>query len=612
MKTLNRTSSQAEVATAAPGTVIGFLVALLWLGGAGDVAFAQAGVSVSPAITSNTYAGFITLDITGLTNTEQVAVQRWLDANANGAIDDNEPMLETFRIRDGGAMVINGVTNVSVPFDLNGTPGAITTALGFAAPQLLVNLVGQQIFRITSPSGRFSPVSATFTVTNAALPQSIEGVISSNGAAALPYGMAVALALPNTRYVCAAVADANGHYHINLDPGPYVLLAAYPGYHCDQSLAPVITLTNGAKATNNLVATNSAGPFVAGQVVDAANSNALGGVFLGLESGNLFAVAFTDTNGNYAAPVTAGSWRLKPESQQTARRAYVVPENRTVADTTAGSVSNVNFALLKGNALFYGRFTDNVGTPLANLALSASDANHQFQGGGFTDASGRYGVAVVNTTNTPWQVYPSDQNAILADYIVNDPTNRLDAGVFSTGNRFIAVPVTARISGRLTDNQGESVPDVWVYAAADLGGIPYRTSGMTSDANGDFYFGAASGTWNVGLQQQGEQSLAAHSLYDRSFAHEVIIPPTNAIVNITVYPANLPQLGQAVRFSGSQCGFNLYGAIGYNYAIQWSTNLRAAPWPGLTVVSNLPWSPFFVQDSQATNASRFYRAVPGP
>ena len=70
---------------------------------------------------------------------------------------------------------------MSVPFDLNATPGAITTALGFTAPQLLVNIVGQQIFRITSPSGRFSPLSATFTVTNAALPQSIDGVISTLG-----------------------------------------------------------------------------------------------------------------------------------------------------------------------------------------------------------------------------------------------------------------------------------------------------------------------------------------------------------------------------------------------------------------------------------------------
>ena len=60
----------------------GFCVVTL-LGGF-HTALAQQTLTVSPAVTSNTYTGVITLNITGLTNRETVTVQEWLDLNANG------------------------------------------------------------------------------------------------------------------------------------------------------------------------------------------------------------------------------------------------------------------------------------------------------------------------------------------------------------------------------------------------------------------------------------------------------------------------------------------------------------------------------------------------
>jgi hypothetical protein len=133
--------------------------------------------TVTPSVVSNTYPGVITLNITGLTNTEQVTVQRWFDGNANGAIDAGEVEMEQFKIKDGGAMIISGVTNLNAPFDSNATTGAITTTLNFAASMAIENMTGHFVYAVASPTGRFAPVTATFTVTNPALSQSISGII---------------------------------------------------------------------------------------------------------------------------------------------------------------------------------------------------------------------------------------------------------------------------------------------------------------------------------------------------------------------------------------------------------------------------------------------------
>ena len=592
---------------------MGLFVATLLCGF--NAAFAQVGLTVSPSVTSNTYPGFITLTITGLTNTEQVSIQRWLDANGNGVIDPGEPMLEGFKIKDGGAMVIGGITNVSVPYDTDSTTGEISTALNFGPPLMFMNIVGQQIFRVVSPTGRFAPVNAPFTVTNAALPQSVNGILYSNGVAGLPNGLVVALSMPNQNYAGAAIADSGGNYHLTLPAGQFALLGLYPGYYVDQSLAPFVVLTNGVNATNNLSATNSAGPFIAGQIYDAANSNALGGVFVQftLSGGNLFTIAFTDTNGDYSAPVTSNNWKIKLEGLQLAHRAYILPENNAASASAAlGSVSNINLALFKGNALFYGRFTDNLGNPLVNYALAADDFTNQFKANGFTDANGNYGVAVLNTTNTPWYLGPAGNNVSLVNFIVNSMQNVISNGIPAALNNFYLLPIDAQISGRLTDNTGHPLAGVSMFAGMSVGATNYSTALVDTDTNGNYSFGAADGTWYVNANATGGHSLGNAGYYDPAPNHPVTIPPTNAVVNLAVFPANLPQFGQPFRVSSSQFNLNLYGASGVNYTVQTADDLASTNWNTLTVISNLPSSPFLIQDIQATNAARFYRAFEGP
>src|SRR5258708_11031532 len=177
--------------------------------GVRTTAFAQQTLSVTPSVTSNTYAGVITLAIGGLTNGEKVVIQKYLDLNANGTIDPGEPLIDAFKISDGGVMVIGGVTNINVPFDSNPVAGSITTTLNFPAAMPLENIVGQQIIQLASPAGRFAPVTAPFTLTNSGLSQSVTRIGYSNG---VPMPNAVVLAHDQVQNntVCAAVPSHTG------------------------------------------------------------------------------------------------------------------------------------------------------------------------------------------------------------------------------------------------------------------------------------------------------------------------------------------------------------------------------------------------------------------
>jgi hypothetical protein len=94
-------------------------LAMSCFGLAGISAFAQPVVTVTPSVISNTYPGFLTLTITGLTNGEKVTVQKWLDQNGNGIVDGSEPLVDQFPLTDNDMSnaLIGGATNVNVPFD---------------------------------------------------------------------------------------------------------------------------------------------------------------------------------------------------------------------------------------------------------------------------------------------------------------------------------------------------------------------------------------------------------------------------------------------------------------------------------------------------------------
>jgi hypothetical protein len=124
-------------------------IALALLAGPTQAAHAAVTFFVTPAAVSNTYNGTITLQIGGLTNTETVVIQKFLDLNTNSLVDGGDWLMQQFTLTDGQAgMVIGGVTNFNVPGDLNATTGAITATLNFQNGDFMQNLVGKYLVTI--------------------------------------------------------------------------------------------------------------------------------------------------------------------------------------------------------------------------------------------------------------------------------------------------------------------------------------------------------------------------------------------------------------------------------------------------------------------------------
>jgi hypothetical protein len=599
--------------------IVLLVVAAMWLG-SGSFSRAAVALNIEPSTVGNTYPGFITLNITGLTNGETVKVQTYLDLNSNGVVDAGEPLIDAFNLTDGKATVIGGITNISVPFDSNPATGEITASLSFAPT--LENIVGQKIYRIVSnPSGAFSPVTAVLNVTNTALGQAVSGIVYSNGIAPLAHAVVVALTATEQNYVGATIADSSGHYYLTLNPGSYILVPTFPGgYYTDQSVAPMVTLTNGVSVTNNLVVTNGT-VTISGQVYDAGNSNTLGGVFVQLGSGNLLSFSFTDTNGDYTAGVTSNDWKIQISPERLSRRGYVTPQgNALKVNATLGDVANADIALYKGNALFYGQLTA-TNTPIPNISIESNDGNQLLHGKSYTDADGNYAVVALVNTNVlgtndfDWYCSPSSGDnagaaALFADNIFNQAQN-----IDLTTNQaylesFVGLAANATISGQLVNNSGVPISGVGVGASATINGLQYVTAFLDTDSSGDYSVAAANGQWYVSANNSGtDDSLNNQGYYDPLGYHVVTIPPDNAVVNITAYPLGTPFLNQTERISPTQFGFNLTGSAGFNYAVQVSTNLASGNWVTITTITNFPGNQQFIEDNQATNSQRFYRVL---
>jgi hypothetical protein len=585
------------------GLVLLMAVAVLF--GVSQAGVAQPAFSVSPSVTNNAYSGAITLNITGLSNGEQVIVQRWIDLNGNGVIDAGEPMMDSFKIKDNGAMTIGGITNVSVPYDANPAAGAITTTLGFSVSMPLENMVGSYVYRIVSPSNNFSPVTATFMVTGAATGQTISGTVYDNGVP-FPNAVVVAQGQQANNIAGAVVADSNGQYTMSVPPGNYNLMSVMPNTFFDQAFSPFVSLTNGQSSTNDLFLTNGT-VTISGNVHDAASSNAIPGVMVQMQSGSYFAVTFADTNGNYSSAVAPSMWKIQAVKERLSRRAYVVPQDTFQVDTTSGSISNANIALPKGTALYYGRIVDNSNTAYPNIEVDGGTGNN-FGCKGYSDGNGYYGVAVLGDLTNDWNCnISSAKGTALANFIINSfSTTNLSPGETIFQN-FVPLPATDTISGHVQDNSGNPVSGVTLTAGAMINGGNYQALDSTTDNSGDYSLAVAPGQWSVQFLNGGfSDNLDAHGFVDYFMPHNVSVPPGNQTLNLTVYPIGTPFINSPQRISPTQFGFVLNGASNVNYTVLVSSDPSSTNWAPLFSLQLTNTSTWLV-DVNATNSPRFYR-----
>ena len=559
--------------------------------------------TVTPSAVSNSYTGAVTLEIGGLANGETVVVQKYLDANASGVVDAGDWLVQQFRLSDGLASMIDGVTNINIPGDTDTTAGQITAKLDFRNGDFMQNIAGQYLFKLSSPSGRFAPITNLFSVTNFPYAQQFNGNVVSNGTSTMVPNALVLLfppprsgkSGPSGPPLAGALANNAGSYAIPAPPGIYSLCAFQSNYLGNFSTLPVLTLGSGATVTTNLALTNATAS-ISGEVVDANNSSiGLPGILLSVQATNgLMGLGFTDTSGNFSVGVQSSpvQWALRADDTSLIVHGYLGLQNRTNAN--AGQ-TGVTLAAPQATALFYGSVKDNLGNPLPGIDVYAEDNNdYLYESDGYTDANGNYAAgALGGLNNDPWQLQISSDSSPAnylfsrPDFDANGGTN-MGAGQAVLAN-FTALLTTNTISGYLKDNSGHPIAGVGVWANATINGVSYNQGSVDTDANGNYSLNAANGTWTVGVSSCGDCSDSLPGNYLIPPNQTVVISDNNGTANFTVEPYVPLQITTTNLPDGSLGAYydQQLQAIGGHPPYQWGWSVPAGNPPhGLNLSSD--------------------------
>ena len=454
----------------------------------------------TPSVVSNTYAGFITLQIGGLTNGETVVVQEFLDLNTNSVIDATDFLVQQFPLTDGQASTIGGIVNSNVPADTTPTNGAISARFSFINNHFQTT-AGKFLLKLSSPRGHFTPITNTLTVTNVPYPQGFTGNVVC-GSTNLPNAVVLLFqgAAFESGLFAAAVADNAGHYSLKAPPGTYTLVGLKNNYLPNALTAPSLTLGATTITTNvSLVAATSS---LSGKVVDAADSSlGLPAILVSAKTDSgLFPLTYSDTNGSFAMGVTSGSWQISADDISLVTHGYVGPQGRV--SVTAGQ-SGIVLAVPKATALFYGTVKDPLGNPLVGVDVYANDNNGQYETDGYTDPNGNYWAAVLGgLTNDPWYLMASTDSS-LGSYIYSQAPFEQSGGTNLNAGQavrqdFEGIPALHQISGWLKDGSGYPISNVWISAQATIDNASFQTGADTA-ADGSYSFLVCNSGWTVGV-----------------------------------------------------------------------------------------------------------------
>ena len=226
---------------------------------------------------------------------------------------------------------------------------------------------------------------------------------------------------------------------------------------------------------------------------------------------------------------------------------YVGSQNKVQVSTLSGSVSNVTIALPLATALFYGSVLDSLNNPLTGVvAVYASDNNGLYEGDGYTDTNGNYAVGTVGGLGggDTWQVQ-IDNSSSYPNYVFSQPAFEQNGGTnLSVGQavqaNFTATLASNSISGSLTDNSGNALANIGIFANTTNGG----NQNVDTDSNGNYSMNVANGTWTVNVNSGGGNNSLSSTTY---------LPPPNQTV--VVANSNVTQLNfVAVLASNSISG----------------------------------------------------------
>ena len=448
---------------------------------------------VNPAAVDEHFRGFLQITIGGLPTGAAVRLEKFQVNNTSGIIDNTSILEQSVLLTDGVSNSIGGIANSNVPADSTGPDGTINAQISFLDDSV-PNTVAEYVFRFSSPTGAFAPMTARFTVTDAPDAQKFIGTVTANGAP-VPYAHVVLLDTGGGGYdfVAATVTDAAGHYQLGAEPGDYDLVTVKHGFVGAFGNGVEQELSAGADKSVDL----SMAPgtrTISGQIRDHATGQGLPGVQVIFRSPNgSFTVEYTDASGNFSTAVTPGDWDLEVERNAVNQLGYLAPLQPKSVDTSTDNVSNVAIALPRATALLYGKVTDSEGPPLVEAELDAVNEDFEFEAYTVTDSSGNYVIAV---NSGVWFIAPTAGALQERAYVSPEPEALFVADGQATAIHFAVLKSDARLSGTLVDEGGAPVPEV-TFRAQEISGSGRFSTFATEEPDGTFDIALTSGTWRV-------------------------------------------------------------------------------------------------------------------
>jgi hypothetical protein len=208
------------------------------------------------------------------------------------------------------------------------------------------------------------------------------------------------------------------------------------------------------------------------------------------------------------------------------------------------------------------------------------------------------------TSSNLWSVRPNKTQPALQGYVALAKRTDVNVTNANVSNFNFALPQTAAlIYGTIKDDRSSPVVGLAVIGQ-DIGSPKHEADGLSLVTNGNYSLGVIAGTWTVG-------DAFALLGYPGQTSNVTVAAGQTLPVNFVVPAANFPGLSAPQRLSNSQFQFLLQVTAGKTYTVQASTDLNSANWLCL-LVTNAASNSIIVVDSQATNRSRFYRALLAP
>ena len=286
----------------------------------------------------------------------------------------------------------------------------------------------------------------------------------------------------------------------------------------------------------------------------------------GQTSDGLFALAFSDTSGNFTLPATAGGWKVKIGNESGgAQLGYVALNNSTTADLTSGSVSNVDFQFSKATALIYGTVKDDQSNIVAGLTIYGNDwASSSDDAYGVSDAQGNYALGVFGGT---WYVN-ADNKALAANNLISQSADVSVNDGQAVRQDFVLQHVSTHLRGRVIDNTGSPLGNVMLMVQVfTIQGPPSVSLSPSTQGDGTFDVGVSAGHWSISLECQ---SASARGVVGPSLDFTVVDGVDQSNITLIAQAATAQITGSVHDNHGTPLSEQLYAFTtinGTNYNV---------------------------------------------